>query len=255
MLLFEQSLTFNRRIIGIGMLGITGVQFIVLFILQLCIKNPMIISDYINPFLILFLIFGIIYSGYSFPALRSKERSISYLMLPASPLEKFLFELLSRIFFFVLLMPILFYIAANSESALIHYWFHGTENSKFSFSGAWDVLTKQGTVLISLIFFFIQVGLFVIILFFTGASHFSKSPLIKTLFFLVIVIFGYSLLSYLFIQMLKLLDYRQLRLVGDGMMPYFKTGPNISIFYNIVLIVVNLSLLAMSFFKLKEREV
>ena len=62
------------------------------------------LKSYYRPLFLFFIISGIILSaGTSFPALRSSNNSINYLLLPASTLEKFLVQFLIRILAFVLL--------------------------------------------------------------------------------------------------------------------------------------------------------
>ena len=98
MLLWRQYFIQNTQLLLLATGAYIGVIFFILSIAQ--IGNDLLPHDLENfrGFMLAFVgIFGVVYIGHSFPALRSKERSINYLMVPASVAEKFLFELLRNL--------------------------------------------------------------------------------------------------------------------------------------------------------------
>jgi len=248
MLLGKQSLIINKKLIGISLAGFAGTLFMLLVFFQY--KSHFSNwgnSGYMLIFTFLFFVLGMIYSSLSFPAFRSKEKSMTFLMLPASATEKFVFELLSRIVVFIFIMPVAFWVVANLEGALVHSFFPELINYKFSFGKAYSEITAQG-VEGWLKFLFIQGILFVFIASFTGASHFSKSPLLKTMFTFSIIVAGYAFFSYLLFKGLNIRDY------NAGKNIFFMDKDDSIVFGAIAITLINLSLLSISWFKLKEKE-
>src|SRR5690242_12789056 len=84
-LLCRQSLIINKKIMGMALIGLIGLSIAILLFIQ---ANSSLkswdIKSYIVLFLFPFFILGIIYTSLSFPAFRSKEKSMTYLTLPAS---------------------------------------------------------------------------------------------------------------------------------------------------------------------------
>lgn len=251
MMLIKQSLRVNKKTIGISLAGISGTLFILLILFQkMSSFEDWTNQSYFKTFWAFFFIFGIIYSSLSFPAFRSKEKSIAYLTLPVSTSEKFIFELLTRIVGFIILMPLLYWIIANVEGSIIHYYFPSLANYKFSFHQAFtESSNKQvtGWVILSSI----QSCLFVFIAVFTGASHFQKSPLVKTLFTFSAIVIGYLLFIYLLFKGLNLESH----VPSNGGVLFIRSKEGAIAFFAIAATVVNLSLLAIAWFRLKEREV
>jgi len=193
---------------------------------------------------------GISYAAFSFPAFRSKEKSMTYLTLPASTSEKFVFELLSRIVAFIILMPILFWVIANLEGVLVHYYYPELINYQFSYGKSLTSFTKDVDVK-QVIFLIIQMVLFGFIAPFTGGSHFSKSPLFKTLLTFSIIVVSYFLFSLFLVKAFDLLQ--GLSAGNKGM--HFRGNREIAIImFKIGFTLTNLSLLAIAWFSLKEKE-
>jgi len=202
-------------------------------------------------FLVMFFLGGSIYSSLSYPAFRTKEKSISYLLLPASTAEKYVFEFLSRIVLFILLMPFVFWVIANIEGSVMHYYKPDFINYRFSLSKALSsVVYKRGNSgwMNFLIF---QGWLFVFIAAFTGASHFSKSPLVKTLFTLSIIALGYALYTYLLVKGMNVSGYA----LENKRILFIHNRNEAMAFISIAITIVNLCLLTIAYFRLKEREV
>ena len=100
----------------ISAVGYCGAVFLVLFLGQLANdKEAFGIGPFLSFMVAFVAVFGIIYVGYSFPAMRSKEKSFGYLTLPASALEKFVFEFLNRIVVVLIVLPLLYWIVFNLE--------------------------------------------------------------------------------------------------------------------------------------------
>ncbi len=252
LLLGKQSFLINKKLIGISLAGFFGVLFLLLLWFQFNSHYTRWENkSWMLTFAFLFLTMGIIYTGLSFPAFRSKEKSMAYLMLPASSTEKFVFELLSRIVVFIFLMPVFFWLVANFEGVVVHSFIPELTNYKFSFGDVYAVMNKGGkfegwpTVLA------VQGALFVFISAFTGASHFSKSPLLKTMFTISIIAAGYALFTYLLVKGLNLQEYHP---VHDRILFIDRENSAIASFA-ILSTLVNLCLLTIAWFRLKEKEV
>jgi len=251
-LLCKQSLIINKKLIGISIAGFAGTLFIALIIFQY--NSPYRnwqIEKYMATFAFLFFPLGIIFSSLSFPAFRSKEKSMAYLMLPTSASEKYVFELVTRIILFVLVMPLLFWIVANLEGAVVHSYRPELVNYKFSFVEGWSEMTKNEKLGAWAIFAMVQGCFFVFISAFTGASHFAKSPLLKSLFTLSLIVASYSLFTFLLVKGLNLEKYKP----SNDRVLFMSNKQDAIVFLAIGATVINLSLLAIAWFRLKEKEV
>src|ERR1035437_9821674 len=81
-LLGKQSFIINKKMIGISLVGFIGILFLTLLFFQ-SVKHFVNWDQksYEVTFVSFFFPLGIIFSGLSFPAFRSKEKSMTYLML------------------------------------------------------------------------------------------------------------------------------------------------------------------------------
>ena len=251
MLLGKQSLIINKKMIGISLAGFAGFLFIFLVITQY-MSNPGIwdYKEYTVIFTCLFFSCGIIYSSFSFPAFRSKEKSMAYLMLPVSVAEKFTFELLTRIVAFIILMPLLYWVEANLAGALVHHFRPEFAHYKFSFIEAYYNIVKDGKFEFWALVLTIQGILFVFIAPFAGASYFSKSPLLKTMFTFTLIIAGYGLFVYLLVKGLYL---EGIHPAGERVL-FINSQDGALVFTAVMATAINLCLLAIAWFRLKERE-
>ncbi len=251
----------NKKIAGITLAGFTGILFIsMLFFQTVSDFRSWPPEGYMVLFTFLFIILGSIYSSSSFPAFRSKEKSLTYLMLPATASEKFVFEFLSRIVLFILVMPLLYFIVVSLETALVHYCvpdFEPFSISKIPFDKFSDFSFNDGAIKGSTGFTILGNALFVILLFFAGASHFVKSPLRKTLLAITIIYAAYALFIFLLMKVINIdqLNNNQLDPINFLNTCFPRNNQhNASLFGIIMITVINLSLLAIAFFKLKEKE-
>jgi len=250
-LLCKQSLIINKKLIGISLVGFSGTLFIALIFLQSVNHfNNWRNENYMATFAVAFFSLGLVYSSLSFPAFRSKERSMTFLMLPTSSSEKYVFELMSRIVLFMLLMPLLFWIVANLEGAIVHSFVPEFANFKFSFGEGWSKITQKepfdGWAKLAMV----QGCLFVFIAPFVGASHFSKSPLLKTLFSLSLIMVGYALFTFLLVKGLNLEEYHP----ANDRVLFISNEHQAIASLAIGTTVINLCFLAIAFFRLKEKE-
>ena len=143
-LLFKRSLIINKKRFAIAISAFSGILFITLVWAQASVNfSNWGEHAYLSTFVSVFLSLGISYAAFSFPAFRSKEKSMTYLMLPASAAEKFVFELLSRIVAFIILMPLLFWVIANLEGTLVHYYYPELINYHFSYGKSLTSFTKD----------------------------------------------------------------------------------------------------------------
>jgi hypothetical protein len=251
-LLCRQSLIINKKLIGISLAGFTGTLFIALILLQSVDHfNNWRNENYMATFAFLFFPLGIIYSSLSFPAFRSKEKSMAYLMLPTSVYEKYVFELVTRIVLFVLVMPLLFWIVTNLETAIVHSFVPRFANYTFSFVEGWSKITRNGQLDGWAKFAMLQGCFFVFITAFTGASHFTKSPLLKTMFTLSVIVAGYALFTFLLFKGLNLKEYRP----SNDRILFISNEHQAFVSLAIGTTVINLCFLAIAFFRLKEKEV
>lgn len=251
MMLYKQSLRINKKLIVITLSGVSGTLFVSLMFFQsMSHFQNWQQKDSLAVLIFFFFSMGILYSSLSFPAFRSKEKRLAYLMLPVSNSEKFVFELLVRIVSFIIFMPIIFWVVANLEGIVIHHYIPKFINYKFSFGQAWIEFTNNKPVKGWNMLAFIQGGLFIFIAAFTGASHFSKSPLVKTLFTFSIIIGGYALYTYLLFKGFNIKEYHPL---NDRIL-FIHNKNQFFTFLAVAIMVVNLSLLAIAWFRLKEKE-
>ena len=251
MLLWKQHLIQNTQILLLATGAYVGVIFFILTIVQL--GNNLVPHDVENfrGFLLGFVgVFGIVYVGHSFPAFRSKEKSINYFMVPGSTFEKFLFEFLSRIGIILILLPLLFWITFHLEG----YFF--TMFTEFVFEPIGFGLISSITPIIIDDFVWIAIMiasgvLLGFVLAFTGSAMFSKQPLVKTLFALAVIMAFFSGFAYIIIEQLGVGKYNPpevMWLFPNNEIAAFK-------FISVALIVANAIMLFVAYRKLKERQV
>lgn len=251
LLLFRQSLITNKKLIAISLAGFIVTLFVVLLFMQ-SITNFKGLDNqgYMTIFIVVFIFLGMMYSGMSFSAFRSKEKSIGYLLIPASNSEKYIFEFLTRIVLFILLIPGMFLLVVNVEGAIVHHYVPRLSNYTFSFIEAINEMLKKDFPGVWGIYSTVMLLLLILISTFAGACHFTKSPLVKTLFSVSGIICGLVLLMFLLFKGLNLYDYRP---AANGIL----YPVNNKEFLEIVAIggvVANLFLIVISWFRFKEKE-
>jgi hypothetical protein len=250
-LLFKQHFIQNSQLLLLSTVAYVGVIFIVLCIAQ--VGNnlaPHRLSGF-QGFLVLFVsVFGILYAGHAFPAFRSKENTINYLMMPASVLEKFVFEFVSRIGVILVMLPLLYWVTFNLQG----YFFGVFTEAIFQPIGIQYLvrLEEIPAGILFVIYSMITCGIFFILsLAFTGAAMFDKQPLVKSLFAVAIIVMFFVGYSYIIVEHLGLGAYHPPDQMVFIPMDEFRAFR----FIAVALFAGTIVMLFVAFRKLKEREV
>lgn len=252
LLLFKQHFIHNNKLLLFSSVAYVGVIFILLSIVQMGNDLEPHDLESFRGFLIGFVaVFGILYTGYSFPAFRSKEASINYLMVPGSVLEKFLFELVSRIGLMLVLLPMLYWLTFHLQG----YFFNMFARGEFLTVGFSEFTSLEFPEEVDNVFWFgvliVSASLLTFVLPFTGAAMFSKQPLVKTLFSVAIIIMFFSAYIYLVLEEMGVGKYNpneKMWLVPGSESGAFQ-------FFGTALVLTNIVMLFVAYQKLKEREV
>jgi hypothetical protein len=179
-LLMQKTLYENIKYVIIGLSTIFTVFSVIIFFSQV---NEERSWEYMEVFYLTgYFISGIFISGMAFTNLRTKEKAMSYLSLPASTFEKYLSEWILTTFGFTILYTLIFYLF---NFILLLF---GTSYSSPNILDLTDYRIIDGFQ-----HYFILQSLFL-----AGAATFKKVPIFYTGFTLFIVgmilsIFGLSL--------------------------------------------------------------
>ena len=250
-LLCQQSLIINKKMIGLSIVGYAGILFIMLMLFQAGTHfRQWEFKNYFLTFFITFIILGIGFSSLAFSAFRSKEKCMFYLMLPSSTSEKYLLEFLVYIIGYIIVMPLLFLLVAYLESHMVHMFNPDFNQFSFSIPEFGNNLRLSSNTLHrgSLFIGEVEILFLIFAVFFTGASHFPKSPLSKTILTVIIIYIGFSFYA-------SFLKY----IVNMGG-PNRTSGLNQLIqndhTYSLIITgIIDIALFAIAWFKLKEKEV
>jgi hypothetical protein len=251
-LLFRQHFVHNSKLLLFSSVAYVGVVFTLLTVVQLGSElHPHDLGSF-RGFMVAFVaIFGVLYTGYAFPAFRAKESTMNYLLLPSSALEKFAFEVISRIGIMLLLLPLLFWVTFNMQG----YFFSLFSKIPFDSIGIHalvDIKIPGGVD--SPGWFMTMITGLALLLFvvpFTGAAMFSKQPLIKTLFAVAVIIIFYASVAYVAAEPMGLSKYNP----GESMWLIPLNEHAAFRFFAIAVIIANAVMLFVAYRKLKEREV
>jgi hypothetical protein len=234
-------LSMQRKVL---ILSFTGVFISVFFISQFIIMNG-INEDRLKVFYVFsMLIGGALFIGNSFHDFRKKETALSYLMIPASAFEKYIFEYIAKIILFTLFYPILFYLAANFANSFVGFIKPSQPPCPFGFS---HIFEKSDHDLYRFVCWIYILGSSLI---YAGTTAIKKYPLLKTALFvgtIFLIVMGYV---YILFEKLKL--YQGIRYFLEKMFP----APDRMIpFLHVFFIGTAMIALLYGFFKLKEKEV
>lgn len=205
-------------------------------------------KNYFSIFIMFFFIGGVLNAANSFKWLRSKEARYAYLMIPATAMEKFIFEFVNRIVLFILLMPLAFWIIANTEGYLYHLFNPNLAHFQFSYMESlnkWELI-KEGFWAKWLI---VNGFLLLFTISFTGATYFKKSPFAKLLLSLAIILavfFAYGLILF---RAFSLNDY-----APDNVL-FINVREQGKLFLGMGLFMINIVCLTIGYFNVKEKEV
>jgi hypothetical protein len=249
-LLFKQHLIHNTQFLLLSSVAYIGVIFIVLGLVQLGNGLQPNNLEIFQGMLIGFVtVFGILYVGHSFPAFRLKESTINYLMLPASALEKFLFEFVNRVGILLIILPLLYWCTFNLQGIFFTIF----TDEVFNPIGIKHLITIDVPDEYRTLIYLTVIGgvLIVFSLAFTGAAMFTKQPLIKTLFAVAIIVMFFVGYSYIMIEELGIGEYNP-----PERMWLVPLQEELALkIVTIVLYVSTLVMLFIAYRKLKEREV
>lgn len=251
LLLWKQHFIHNTQFLLLSTVAYIGVILIVLSIAQIGSNlQPHDLNSFQGFLVGFFAIFGILYVGHSFPAFRSKESAINYLMVPASVLEKFLFEFISRIGIIFLMLPFLYWIAFHIQG----YFFTIFTDKVFEPIGL-GYLVKidipDAKYQFTIYTIAIAGALLAFVLALTGAAIFDKQPLVKTLFSLAIIILFYFGYSYIVIVHFGVKNYNP----PDSMWLIPMDELRILQWVSVAIMVAIAVMLFVCYRKLKEKEV
>lgn len=254
-MLAKQHYIQNNKLLLYASIAYVGVIFLVLSIVQMSNDNePHSLEIFKGYFLGFVAIFGILYTGYSFPAFRSKENTINYLMVPSSVLEKFLFELITRLSIVVILLPVLFWLTFHFQGYFFNL-FTIEQFESFSLAQAVDLgfpneiqIYQLESWFITMIIAFVMLGF---VLPFTGGAIFSKQPLVKTLFAVALIVIFYAAVTYIILEPMGFGQYQP----NESMWLIPNSQKGTIQFFGTLAILGNLVMLFVAYRKLKEREV
>lgn len=231
---------------------IVGLFFGLLLFTSLSMYNEHVWNnnDWQRIFITSAIFVGVMVIGTSFPYLRKKERTMNFLMLPASNLEKYSFEVLLRMVALSIVFPIVLNVTSILAIHLVdyaHYLLgsHGEAFSCESLSFA-KVLDARKPGITTLLF---GSAFFGFSLPFAGSVVFTKRPFIMTLVFVAgVIAVG---VGYMYILMEKIHIKRPI--IADFLEWMGEEKGMAFLFWLIVLLSV--WVLTYAFFKLKEKEV
>jgi hypothetical protein len=251
-MLGQQYVIHHYRILLTSIVAFCGGLFMLLLLIQFSDEFRPVGSDSMFHEILVTILIGtaIICGGTAFPSFRSKEKTVNYLMLPASATEKFLIEFLTRTLLFVVVTPLLYWFIYNLEGYTVNIFY-----PTFSFTGQnlfelvdmdMDTETARRRVL-----FLIPAAAFLLFtLPFTGATIFMKNALVKTLFSVAIIFFFNLFLVYFFLEILAFKEFHP-----SGSILFIRHAEDMLTAMTVACIILNIGLISAAYFKLKEKEV
>lgn len=249
-LLLKQHLIHNAQFLLLAAGAYVGVIFIILSIAQVGNNFMPHSVDHFQELMVVFVtIFSLLYVGHSFPAFRSKESTITYLMMPASVLEKFVFEFVSRIGFILLILPLLFWMSFNLQGYFFSiFTVHSFEPIGLQHTVKIDAPEDYVYLIYALL---IGGGLLALSLAFVGSAMFTKQPLVKSLFAVALVVMLFGGYSYIIIEHVGVGRYNP----PDTMLLIPMEEKMLLRFFALALFPASAVMLFVAYLKLKEREV
>lgn len=253
--LWRQYFIHNTQLLFLSTVAYIGVIFIVLSISQISNQLEPHNLDNFQGFLMGFVaIFGILYVGHSFPAFRSKEKTMNYFMVPASHFEKFIFEFFSRIGIMLLTLPLLYYVTFHMQGYFFNMFMDEVFkpiNIQYLVKLNMSDINPEVDYLFWIYTTITTAVLFAFVLAFTGAAMFTRQPLVKSLFAVAVIVIFYFGYTYIVVEKLGLDKYHQPE--SMWLLPHTEAG--ILKFFSVALFLGTLIMLFVAYRKLKEREV
>jgi len=254
--LLKRDVFENARSVLLALFTILGIYTVIL-VLSAIISNNVTLAVVPNKvYYVLFFIAGIFISGMAFSDFRNKEKTMYYLMLPASSLEKFLSMLLLTTVGFAIIYTTLF-AGFNLLNILILKSILGAVSVPFMDFAFADFIN------IFLVYLTVQS------LFLLGATMFKKSPLFYTFLFSFVAAILYSFVQvmmakYLFSDLIDVVSSSKGNYVVStpssiSFVTMYKGGDTSTISLQVSHIffayLLPLSLWVAAWFKIKEKEV
>ncbi len=202
---------------------------------------------------------GILYIGTSFSAFRSREDTLSYLLIPATRFEKFIFEYLFRMVLFTAMAPIIYWLVANAELAFASALHQQITYQYQSFSDLLKAIIIVDYDPYHNAHWEAQLwGLFAIWIVFNvaliGSITFRKLPVLKTLFAVGLFFLINAALIMLTINLLDASPNRYGSL-ADFNLWLIPSSDQAFVRYSIaIFLIINIILVLSSYLKLKEKE-
>ncbi len=188
-LLMQKTLYENARSVLIGFITVFGIFSLVLF--MRIINGDNNINNLQTFYYTGFFISGFFISGMAFTNFRKKEKTMSYLMLPASIIEKFISEWLLTSVIFIILYSAAFYVFNIVLYSL---------GTIYKFNVEFVNILAAESFKMFLHFIIIQSVLL------AGAATFKKAPLFLT----ISVVFGFGIIFIVYVTFLILIIKGQL---------------------------------------------
>lgn len=250
--LAKQNFTHNQRLILLTLVGFCGALFMLFFFIQLTndLRQGTDPQIFVPVFMVVLIGGGVLFIGNAFPGFRSKEKTISFLMLPASSFEKYLLELLSRLTVLLVIVPVLFWSIFHLEGFVFQIFYSDASFSMMELSSIPNIIPDDpaSTWIKALI---VGAGLMGLLIAFTGAAHFERYPLVKTMVIVAVIFFSAMAVLYVVIEKMGLSRYNP----NESLWLFPHTGKGAVGLVAIIVWLVDLVLLASSFLKITEREV
>jgi len=210
-------------------------------------------KSYYRPVFIFFIIFGAILSaGTSFSALRSSNKSINYLLLPASILEKFLVQFLIRIPVFVMLFIPIYWL--NFKFSYNFYSLFDTVSETVKSYGLLSPFQPKNMDHIDLCLIVIAAVMSSLFAF-VGATYFKKYALFKSVLTFALTALFMFLLMVLFSHLFYEHHANEFFQIKLKMFPVYENFNSIEIYTITLFTGLSIFLLPLAYFKLKEREI
>lgn len=199
-------------------------------------------------FVLSFLLTGTIFTSMVFLDLSDKRKSTTYLILPASHLEKYL---VNWVFSFII-FQIVFLAAFYSSASIVLSFDLNDIPQKNKIVDIFD-LDNQ-------LYFVFYVYLFLHSLMLCGAIYFTKKQFIKTVFSLFVFALSLTFLNKLLLSLMiksKVListPFTQLRFI-ESQKQYFLDQENDGVFMLYLVVIITIVFWLSAYYRLKEKEV
>lgn len=211
------------------------------------------INRYMDLFMVTLFALGA-FVGLSFPAFSNKKATRTYLLTPASTLEKYTVQIFGRFILTSLIFLLIFWLSA----LLARYTaIHAVKPDEappaitvFHYSDLWAAIRKDEFSAWFFPFMILSIGMFL----FSVRLFFRKAGLLKTVLSLAVVIFSFFGLMVLFSHIFYPAQVKGWDIHGTTyqLLPKLNNGE----FFSIIIFSISwLFLLVFGYFKLKEKEV